>query len=501
MSTDKKIKFVLINNSTVAEDTSDGAAIGGNHMMHVRPVPLHNIDHMLKTQGYQCNIIEYFNLWDKTELAEYIVNYADDHELVLVFSFTLYNKPRNKVTMANFVDLVKQKHQLDTYAVGGGIKEYEVGKDDSYNFLDVIYTGRTINKFEKHCQTGEIFQYIEQLNKPVIFKVEDSPHDPPIVHNFYEDGLWRPGDIAVFEVSMGCKFNCSFCSYDLRGIKNTTFQQIDALVNYFNKAKEYGVTHFFAGDDTINEEDGKLEILKTAINELDYTPHIGAFVRLDIMYNKPYRVELISDAGIRSMFFGVESMNYNANKLIRKGSSPEKIVETIKLLRSINPDFFLFGAFIAGLEGDSYEDIWRNNNVAAEYLDTLFYNPLYIQKYNSEWEWMSDIDKNPEEFGYTVKGDSLNPNLIHWENSWIDSTNAIQLADQLNVYNQKKYGLPKLMSNWFYTCAHALGKTSNPGTWHDDFTMHYGTRINHLRKTSTPNHRSMFDYIAQKKQT
>ena len=501
MSTDKKIKFVLINNSTVAENTTDNAAIGGNHMMHVRPVPLHNIDHMLKSKGYQSNIIEYFTIWDKHELKDYVLQYADDHEIVLVFSFTLYNKPQNKIAIAEFVDMVREDHTQNVYTVAGGIKEYEVGKDDSYNFLDVIYTGRTIHKFESHCESGEIFEYLEQLNKPVVFKLADSPHDPPIVHNFYEDGVWSEKDVAVFEVSMGCKFNCSFCSYDLRGIRNPTLQQIDALVNYFTTAKEHGVTHFFAGDDTINEEDSKLEILKAALEQLDYTPHIAAFVRMDMMYNKPYRVELIRDAGIKSMFFGIESMNYTANKYIRKGSSPEKIVNTLEQIRSIDPDFYLFGAFIVGLEGDSELDIRTNNNIATQYLDGLYYNPLFIQKYNPDWEWMSDIDKNPQEFGYNIVGENPNPNLIQWRNSWIDCDEAVVLAQQINDYNLKKFGMHKLMSNWFYSCAHALGTVSSPHTWGDDYRTHYGYKMDHLRMMSTPNHKAMYNYIYNKKRS
>lgn len=483
-------RFILINTAT-------GGSLSGNDWLHVRPVPLHKIDHELKQLGFKSTVIEHFSFWEKSKLKQHILSMQDER-IVLMFSFTLFNKRRNKIEIRDFVNYLKEDHN-NVQVVAGGIKEYDAKNFLEFNFIDVIYTGRSINLLQKHCETGEIFTYLDQINKPRIFNIESQNVDEPITHYFYDDAVWSKNDVAVFEIGMGCKFNCTFCSYDLRNIKNPTLQQVDALVNYFNSAKEYGVTHFFAADDTVNEMDEKLEILKTAINELDWTPHISGFARLDMMYNKPYRIELLRDCGIHSLFFGIESMNYNANKYIRKGSSKEKIVDTLKLIKEIDPNFFLFASFIVGLEGDSEDELWRNNDIACEYLDSLNYIPLFIQKFDPEWEWMSDIEKNPEQYGYKVTG--IHPNNVYlttWKNSWINNEQAEKLASRLNRFNIDKYGTSKTISNWMYTCAHALEIVKSPADWPEKFLSYYGTSYKDLRKASNPIRKVINTYIEDK---
>lgn len=485
------IKFIIMN-------PSGSNAWFVNHLLHNRPVPAHTIDHHLKTLGYDSTVIEYFTYWDKEQLVNHVLKSAQGKKLVLMFSFTLFNKANNKHDAANFVNTIKDNHP-DVRVIGGGIKDYEADVYASYKFLDLIYCGRSINKFKEHAESGELFDLMDQLNKPCIVNIDTTDIDPPITHYFYPDGHWDQRDVAVFEISMGCKFDCTFCSYDLRGIKNPTHQQVDALVNYFNAAKEAGVTHFFAGDDTINEEDSKMEVLRTAVKELDFTPHIAGFARVDMLHNKQYRIETLSESGVHSLFFGIESMNYNANRYIRKGASAQKIVQTLQQIKEVNPNIYTFGGFIVGLEGDSEQVIRQNNELALQNLDSLYYNPLYIQRYRPEWDWMSHIDKDPQKYGYTtteVMPD--NDNLVGWYNSWTDHEKAGRLAVTLNEENERKYGISKTVSNWFYTCARACGVTQSPLDWTRSCTSKYGFTLNHLHRRNTPNRMVIDTYIKNK---
>ena len=492
-------KFYLINNSVVssnAEGVNLGTAPSGNHLLHVRPAPMHALNQIILDAGHTSNVFDYFSHWNKDTLADLIVNDSQEHGIILLFSFTLNNKTHNRESIFNFISNIKNKKQK-VYTVAGGIKPHDA-HSGNYNFLDVVYTGRSMNLFAQDVKQGALFDKLDQLNKPVTIVPSTEQYDLPIVHHYHADSCWGDSDIGSFEIAMGCKFDCSFCSYDLRGIKNPKVQQIDTLVSYFSQAKEHGVTHFFAGDDTINEDDVKLENLREAIKQLDYTPHIAAFVRQDIVHNKPHRVELLRDAGIRSMFFGIESMNYDANRLIRKGATAEKIVSNLKQIKDINPDSFLFGAFMVGLTNDSESVIWENNDLVAPYLDGLYYSALYIQKNNPDWDWTSDIDKNPEQFGYTVTERAPGSQYVTWHNNWTTEQAASALSARLNEHNERTYGMHKLMSNWLFTAAHALGKTAGPATWKNDFMMHYGFKRGHLYKSNTPNDVAMKNYIERK---
>ena len=68
--------------------------------------------------------------------------------------------------------------------------------------------------------------------------------DNPVIHKFYQDDTWLPHDVPIFETGIGCKFNCTFCNYDFRNIKNPKISAVDNLVEFFNHANSFGITNF-----------------------------------------------------------------------------------------------------------------------------------------------------------------------------------------------------------------------------------------------------------------
>jgi len=243
-------------------------------------------------------------------------------------------------------------------------------------------------------------------------------------------------------MALGCKFNCSFCGYDFRNNRRpviTSKEKFrDALINAYEK---FGMTHFILADDTTNEVDDKLIILGDVVEELPFTPDFMGFVRLDIVGAKPHQIELMRRAKMTTVFFGIESLNPGATKMIRKGGKPENNYRTLEMFRDQFPECFTYGNFIVGLSGDSEENIWYNAEkiVAENLLTSAGCNPLRLYQDLKNPDVMSDIDKDPAKFGYTVLDDErewkeLGYASRGWKNDWTDITTAEKISIKLDNY-------------------------------------------------------------------
>ena len=198
----------------------------------------------------------------------------------------------------------------------------------------------------------------------------------------------------------------------------------------------FGVTHFFFADDTINEVDVKLELVGRVVEQLDFKPSFGAFARLDVLGAKTHQIDLLEKAGIETLFFGVESFNPNVTKLIRKGGKPEKLMDTLRLFKKELPDAFTYANFIMELTGDSEESIWKHGHtlVDEQLVTSAGCNALRLYENLENPDVESNIDKDPEKFGYTITGEDrewieLGYSSKTWKNDWID----VQGAEELSI--------------------------------------------------------------------
>ena len=214
----------------------------------------------------------------------------------------------------------------------------------------------------------------------------------------------------------------------------------------------------------------------------------------------------MSEAGLTSLFFGIETVNFKANKMIRKGSSPERIIETLTQIKSHNPNFFLFSGMIIGLTHDSESSIRHYNDLllSERLLDGIGYMPLRIMEDETMWDWQSLIDKNPSKYGYTIhEGHSKkrafrSSSNAFWSNDWTDYSGAIQLRDDLFHHNLKRFGYSSMIGNWSYTCLKALGVVDDVPTWHEKFRDNIGFKPEHTLMNS-PVDKAIQTYIEVKR--
>lgn len=234
---------------------------------------------------------------------------------------------------------------------------------------------------------------------------------------------------------------------------------------YLNLAhKKYGITNYFASDDTLNETDEKLEIVAEAISGLDYHPQITAYARLDIINARPYQLELLNKIQFRSLFFGIESFNNEASKLVRKKSGLSDNYTTLKQIKSITPNTYTVGGIIIGLNKDSEQSIRHSVKriVEEKLLHSLQLYPLLISKSNTitSADYLSDIDQYPEKHNYKIINvNSFHHNnkyvpIYHWQSDWTDTRGAESL--RLCLENEYRDSID-MLGHLEYAGYHTLG--------------------------------------------
>lgn len=388
--------------------------------------------------GYESTVLDWFTHWSEDQLKYCIETwFADEVEPVIAISTPF--SPKDITYLSTLLPWAKAKWPALT-VINGGNRVF----DPSIKNVDMFFLGRSMQIFEEWLQGKSLEKYIVHRDPIVLKNLSfDQYVDVPVVPCIKDDDFLTRDDILGFEIGVGCKFNCTFCNYELRGAKISNLVDRDSLYEFLNTAnKRYGIENFFIADDTPNESDQKLEILADVVERLDFKPKITGFTRLDIFAARQTQHSLYERIQFDSLFFGIESFSEKASKAIRKKSDFFNVYDALKLLRKISPNTFLVGGLIVGLNGDSESEIRTavGRVVEEQLLDSVQLYPLSITRAESIFDegFHSDLDKNPEKFGYSLLKDSnlfRSHNIVNevsWESDWSNSIHATELVNQLS---------------------------------------------------------------------
>ena len=391
--------------------------------------------------GIDATNIDYFLSWPKDLLIKSMLTwFGDEEECLIGYSGSIDASGRDY-----YKELVQelQKDIPQLKVMLGGFREPQ----GDASWIDIMLIGRCTNILLAYLQGKDISKYRVFENPPCYKNPTGVIMDDPVYNVIEENDFWQPQELMTIETALGCKFNCSFCGYDYRNNKNPQLNTVDRLVETMQTAYDKaGITNFFLADDTINEEDAKLQLLVDARRQLTFEPWLMSFARMDIIGAKPHQVDLMNECKLHGLYFGIESMNPAATKMIRKGGKPEKNYETLKLVKREMPDAFTYGNFIIGLSGDTEESIWHHaERIVNEQLLTsagAFTLRLYSQLENEEIK--SEFDRDPAKYGYNILPDEKNYEDLklgyasdYWENEWTNRDHSREINTRINAYFSK----------------------------------------------------------------
>jgi len=234
------------------------------------------------------------------------------------------------------------------------------------------------------------------------------------------DLIWD-NEMLPIEIARGCIFNCAFCAYPLNGRAKMDYLKDPKILReqFIENYDRFGTTKYFFLDDTFNDSPEKLRILYNEVtSKLPFDIEFQAYLRLDLINAHPDTMYILRDMGIRGASFGVESLNYEANKTVGKGIKLDKIINISEQLQKEWKDVYIESQYILGLPNDGEEEI-------REWLDILLSDgfpmpptqvlPLHLDKLQYRKNiWTSKFEKDPDSYGYTFPDEN---NSMVWKNN------------------------------------------------------------------------------------
>lgn len=404
-------------------------------MNTIRPLAPFALNELFVSRNIPSTVINYTDFWDPDQLFDNVIKWLSKQScnkpLILVSALFDGVFLKEESTLNSFTNKIRKEYPLTQIFIGGPLYHTK------FKFkADAVFQGRSLHLFEQWLDGQEIadthkfvidgVNYFHNRTGQVI--------ESPIVVNLYDDYCLTDKDIVTFETRLGCKFNCSFCSYEFRNAKEVNDTSEETLFNFFlNAYIKYGITRFSLADDTFNEGDEKIYRLRTATKDLPFKPIIVGYNRFDIMMAKPWQAEIMDECGFVGHFFGIETFHEESSKLIRKGIRKNKAYEFLRYIRDNFPHWWTSSGYIVGLPYEPKQHIKNTFDEIADQklLKALIPTPLTLLKPDSQYDaHNSDFVKYPEKFGITVTG-KISENSLGWYHEHMVHSEAVLFARKL----------------------------------------------------------------------
>jgi radical SAM superfamily enzyme len=399
-----------------------------------RPAGAFRMRTWLEKKGYNIEVIDFFLHFSNDEIEKICHSLIDNNTLFVGVSTTfLFDK--NKI---NFLTSIIKRDFKHVKVILGGTETEMNGADTSnidriiwgyseeamIHYLDFL-SGKRLDDLNWIAYYGTL-----AIDAEKNYKNDDS--DLTI--------LWKEEDLLSvnylpIEISRGCIFRCRFCQYPLLGKKkNDYIRHEDNLVDEFRRNWEkWGINNYSFQDDTFNDNIVKLEYVANAIKKSNVNITYTAFLRADLLATYPETIPILTDTGLVSAMFGIETFHEGAKKAIGKGMDNEKQFAAIKELKSRKP-IHTFTGMIIGLPSEPIESVYKSQewfiNQNEEVFNGWRWFPLGIR--GNDLTRRSQFELEYEKWGYTI---NLNPDDFYsnWSNDLTNIDDASQHARILNT--------------------------------------------------------------------
>jgi hypothetical protein len=197
-------------------------------------------------------------------------------------------------------------------------------------------------------------------------------------------------------------------------------------------------------DDTFNDHIEKLESIRRVVDRLNFQPVFWGYHRLDLLCTRPETVKILHDIGVRSMYFGIETLNEKAGKIIGKGYNKSRQIDMIQTIRNQYSDISMHGSFILGLPEESIDSVWETHNSLISQqipLHSWMSNGLHMYN-NDKSTYVSEFEKNFTKYGYVDIGTDNESNSRNWKNNFTNSEEVRVLAAKFTNESRR---LPNFM--------------------------------------------------------
>lgn len=432
-----------------------------------KPLGAYKCAQSLRDHGYTCLVVDNLHSFTRKELSSLISLTVNKQTKIVGFSNTflansnvaknpdgstppyqpLVGKvflPQGKEVEDLLVFLIKQKNP-NVKIVLGGARASPNESNSNVDYVCLGYSENSILNLLNHLTSG---QELKKSTKNIWGKIiiDDRKAEDYDFQN--SQMIWLPTDVVnqtvlPLEVARGCIFRCKFCSYPMNGKQQLDFVRNESQLMYEleKNYNEYGIYQYIISDDTFNDNDYKLDLMLNGIKKLKFQPEFWAYARLDLLARNIHKnFQKLYDIGLRGTQFGIETLHEPTGRIIGKGYSRRKQIETIQYIRNTFGDrVSLHGTFIAGLPEESEESCRTTFNLLESQelpLHSWRWFPLGIPK-SSRFAWNSEIALDYKKYGYHETSVNEDLTYINWANKYTTFERVTALANEFNTISSQ----------------------------------------------------------------
>lgn len=290
-----------------------------------------------------------------TRLADHIAR--DEPELV-GFSLYLWNSERS----LHLAREVKKRSPRTKVFVGGP----EVGPDNPFVLgqqgFDVAVTGEAEESFAALMDgrdprglpgvavRGPLGLSAFGAQEPAGFELSKYPSP-------YLEGLIavEAARSTYVETVRGCRSHCTFCFYP-RSSSVLRALDVAASASLVGALRDKGAREVVFLDPTFNHRPN-FEPLLEALARENSQRALTFFAEVRAEGLTPHHARMLKRAGFDRLEIGLQSVNRATLKRVKRGGSPEKVAEAVRMLHGEGIELLV--DLIVGLPGDAPEDVLR----------------------------------------------------------------------------------------------------------------------------------------------
>lgn len=407
-----------------------------------RSIGAYQVAYHCRKNKISCQVIDFVDLFTSEELENIVLSFITDKTLAIGISTTFFYSSDSSENLKNRLSkelissslrelLTKLKSKFNNLKItAGGASSYNLEED---SLFDVIFHGYSEQAVIEYLQELKGLKqkklYPKKSNQTIIDGMLSKFDIQTLDHRWSMSDCVIPSETLPIEISRGCIFKCSFCSYPLNGKKKFDYLRDPELIkeeliyNYEN----FGTTNYFFTDDTFNDSTQKLEKLHKLITQLPFKIKFTTYLRIDLINAHREQIQLLKELGLGSSFFGIETLNHESAKIIGKGMHPERVKE---FLLELHNDYWhseipFTCSFIIGLPKEDKASIINTHTWIRTTPFNDIWFPLFIRK-GERYANYSKFEIDHERYGYKLDEQG------HWYNNIMNFEEALNLSEEFN---------------------------------------------------------------------
>ena len=422
-----------------------------------RSIGPYQVAHHCRRHGFTTQVVDFTEWFRTAELEEAVFKFVNEATLVLGVSTTFYRDTiesqyvdtdtrymldNNPITerVANIIDKVKIKYP-NIKIIAGGASSYLVKDNAMFDAVIHGYGEVAVVNYLKSVRDKKRNLYPQLHNVDNINGAVDHFDIETLDHAWTKEDCILKEETLPIEISRGCIFKCSFCSYPLNGKKKFDYLRDPERVKdeLISNYEQFGTTNYFFSDDTFNDSTIKLERLHKVFTSLPFKIKFVTYLRVDLLHAHREQIDLLYEMGLGSAFMGIETFNHEAAKSIGKGMHPDKIKNMLVELyyEKWKEEVSFTCSLIVGLPGETKETLYNT----FEWMKLHPFNDMWFPlRLGVGTYWKSDFESNYDKYGYTLDANG------NWDNGIMTYEGARSIAQE---FNDQHFYKKKPPASWF----------------------------------------------------